>query len=285
MCTVSVVAAGRAPGFRLACNRDESRRRAAAEPPRRFVAAGRAALAPRDPQGGGTWIAVNDAGVAMAILNRNRVVTGAAGAGRAGAGRKHGGRSGDAGGGRPAESRGAIIPAILGAPTAGEAAARARRIDLAPYPPFRLVVIDGRRIADLTWDAPGLRLRLRTWDRRPVLFTSSGLGDALVGPPRRTLFRRLFAGPGDPVERQDRLHRHSWPDRPHLSVCMRRSGARTVSHAVIDVGPAQARFLYYGDAPDNRVRPVARALRLRRLRPPRAAGAAVGAAVAGRGGP
>lgn len=260
MCTVTIVPLGPRPGFRLACNRDESRLRPAAGAPRRIAGGERAALAPRDPQGGGTWIAVNDAGVAMALLNRNH----ARSPGRAGASASVASAGRVATPGR--SSRGGVIPAILRSATAVDAVRRARRLDLSPYAPFRLVLADGRAVADLTWDSPGLKVRRRSWRRRPLLFTSSGLGDARVGPPRRALFRRLLTGSNDLPGRQDRFHRHAWPDRPHLSVCMRRPDARTVSHSVIEVGPARARFLYYPDAPDSGVRPSTRRLGLRRRR-------------------
>jgi hypothetical protein len=66
------------------------------------------------------------------------------------------------------------------------------------------------------------------------------------------LFDGLFAGPADGWEAaQDAFHRHRWPDHPHLSVNMERADARTVSHAVIDLGPAAATFAYHPDAPDR----------------------------------
>src|SRR5262249_11399645 len=67
MCTVTVVPT---PGaVRLACNRDEQRTRPPALPPqvRRFGR--RWAAFPVDPVGGGTWVAVNDTGLAMTVLN------------------------------------------------------------------------------------------------------------------------------------------------------------------------------------------------------------------------
>jgi hypothetical protein len=68
------------------------------------------------------------------------------------------------------------------------------------------------------------------------LFTSSGLGDALVEGPRRRLFERLVLGAEDSwLDGQSRFHRHRWPGQPELSVWMERPDARTVSRSVIDV--------------------------------------------------
>ena len=66
--------------------------------------------------------------------------------------------------------------------------------------------------------------------------TSSGLGDAIVAGPRRTLFRRVFDAPIDPKCTQDLFHQHRWPGREAISVNMDRAGARTVSHTVIEIG-------------------------------------------------
>jgi hypothetical protein len=71
-------------------------------------------------------------------------------------------------------------------------------------------------------------------------------------------------GSTDPDPQQDRFHRHAWPDRPHLSVCMRRRAARTVSHTLVEVGRTRARLIYHPDAPDAGVRPSTRRLALRR---------------------
>ena len=78
MCTVTLVPAGPPDhpdhpgrGWRLACNRDESRKRPAAEPPSSHTFGPRHALMPTDPPSGGTWIAVNSAALAATLLNVN----------------------------------------------------------------------------------------------------------------------------------------------------------------------------------------------------------------------
>jgi len=258
MCTVTIVPLGRpapwppgAAGFRLACNRDEARTRPRALPPRPLRYGGRTALVPTDGEEGGTWIAVSDAGLVMALLNRNAA-----------------GRAGDPGGtpGRP-PSRGRVIPALLPSANLDEAIGLAEDLPLVRLAPFRLVLTDGREVGDLIWDGTRLAHHRGPWSGDPLLFTSSSLGDQVVVLPRRTLFRTLVAarGAADLAAGQDLFHRHSWPDRPHLSVCMRRDDACTVSHSVIEVGPGEeARFLYYPDAPDSGVAPAIGTLVLRR---------------------
>src|SRR5205085_949351 len=93
MCTLTVVPLPDGT-VRLAFNRDERRTRPAGLPPVRRLFGPRQAVLPTDPASGGTWLAVNDAGLALAILNATPERPPAT-----------------AGGNR---SRGAIIPALLG---------------------------------------------------------------------------------------------------------------------------------------------------------------------------
>jgi hypothetical protein len=69
VCTLSVVPIG--DRVRLAFNRDEKRTRAPGLPPRAARIGHRTAILPTDPASGGTWLAVNDAGLALAVLNVN----------------------------------------------------------------------------------------------------------------------------------------------------------------------------------------------------------------------
>src|SRR5581483_10035540 len=70
MCTVSFLP--RPQSFYLAMNRDEKRDRFAALAPAVVELEGRRAIFPREPAGG-TWIAVNDAGVCRTRINLHRV--------------------------------------------------------------------------------------------------------------------------------------------------------------------------------------------------------------------
>ena len=97
------------------------------------------------------------------------------------------------------------------------------------------------------------------------MFTSSGLGDHLVESPRRELFNEMLQNRSPSM--QDAFHRHQWADRPHLSVCMSRPDARTVSHTRIHVTPQRATMLYMPDAPNQPVQPEIQSLDLRQLEP------------------
>src|SRR6266700_7181437 len=66
MCTVTFIA--RRSGYCLGMNRDEKLTRPTALPPRKRMVNGRAVVVPSDP-GGGTWIALNDHGATLALIN------------------------------------------------------------------------------------------------------------------------------------------------------------------------------------------------------------------------
>jgi hypothetical protein len=222
MCTVSVLRLPRGV-LRVACNRDEQVTRAAALPPvvRRFGE--RRAVMPIDPVSDGTWVAVNDAGVVMALLNSNPTMRRSAVAPR---------------------SRGVIIPMLLGCGAARAAAAVAMTLSPRRFGPFRLVVLDCETSVEVMSDGTALRHR-SVGDRGAALvFTSSGLGDHVVERPRTVLFRRMLGGGVPSAEAQDAFHRHGWVERPHVSVRMRRADARTVSTTVVEVSPAGIRMSY-----------------------------------------
>jgi hypothetical protein len=250
VCTVTVF---RLPGdvMRVACNRDELTSRPPALSPRVVRVDGRRAVMPIDPAGGGTWVAANDACVVMALLNVNAL------------GPHHHagpGASGDDPDRTPSNfvrrnqvlrSRGLIIPSLLGCASTDDAVDAATCVHVADYAPFRLVLVNRESLADVVWDGRRLRVRFHAPDDRPAMFTSSGLGDHVVDPPRRALFEELLRARGPGAATQDTLHGHQWLDRPHLSVCMRRAGARTVAHTVVEVSPDGVEFRHHPAAPDE----------------------------------
>lgn len=235
MCTVTIIPHG--AGIRLACNRDESRLRPAALPPRVVAVGHRRALLPIDPTSGGTWIAATDAGLVMTLMNvyPQPYVPGEPPSPR---------------------SRGTIIPALLAAATLEDACALATSLAVGEFNAFRLVMAD--RLSAVEFYSAGAAISRKPTVAldRPVLFTSSGLGDALVDSPRRALFTEFFATRHDWCERQDAFHRHSWPDRPNLSVCMRRPEARTVSLTIVELDSSMVQMAYFAEAPDQPSRPT-----------------------------
>jgi hypothetical protein len=223
MCTITVVPHER--GVRLVFNRDERRTRLAGVPPQIHDLSGRHALFPVDPQGGGTWVGVNDSGVVAALLNLRPTRPAARGPRQ--------------------RSRGLIVLELLRCTSLEQAIAVATALDADLFEPFRAVVVHHGHLAAATWRGTGsIHSTLRSLDA-PALFTSSSLGDAVAGRPRRQLFERMvLRGSAGWLNGQARYHDHQWPRRPGISVRMERHDALTVSRTQIEVTNHTRRLLY-----------------------------------------
>ena len=214
MCTVTIVPVG--DGFHLACNRDERRDRPPALPPAVHSLSRRTAIFPVDPAGPGTWIGVNDTSLAAALLNRS----------------PHSTVPLDT---RRRCSRGLIIPYLLECASLTDALQRGATIDPSDFNRFRVAMVQRGMVATLTSDGAALAVEVTDFTR-PMMFTSSSLGDELVEKPRRRLFERLFVGEKRSwVQAQIRFHRHQWRSRRDISVRMERAEAKTVSQTFVSV--------------------------------------------------
>jgi hypothetical protein len=217
MCTVSLLPTG--DHLRVMANRDERHDRPVAHPPLISRAGGALALMPIDPQGGGTWIAATSAGLVFALLNGTGDVP------------------------ATAPSRGRLILELLDCMDLRQVQARAQSLTWRGWPPHRLLACDGRKTLELRVRPGGLSVD--TYELRgPLGFTSVPAGDVDAEPARRVLFDELVEGAADPIDGQDAFHRHRWPDRPHLSVHMRRHDLGTQSITTIDVSPTRVRMRY-----------------------------------------
>lgn len=221
MCTVSVIRPvvrelgdpAEALLLRAVVNRDELRTRSLASPPIVVHGGSVRAAMPVDPDGRGTWVAMNDAGLIFALLNGADSTP------------EHLGPD-------SIPSRGAIIPRLVASTTLDEAWERLSRMDLAPFRPCRIIVA----CADGLLDAermPGGRLRHRRIFL-PFRFVaaSSSIDHERACEERGSLFREL--APMSP-QAQDAFHAHRWPDRQAMSVLMSRPDACTVSRTTVEV--------------------------------------------------
>ena len=247
MCTVTILPIERdgVLGVRIGCNRDEAIGRPVATGPRLRSFGGRRAIMPCDPTSGGTWIAVNNAGVAMILLNRNP--------------------SGATPSDRSSLSRGTIIPSLLHCGSLDEAVARSQAIRREFYAPFRLILLNCDQLVDIDSIQPSLVTSSHSLSSAQI-FTSSGLGDEIVRGPRTSLFNAWFgnhdttqssrhtlcavAGRGRHTEcacyseLQDDFHQHYWLGAEQISVHMRRTDARTVSYTAIRLFPSSIHMSY-----------------------------------------
>jgi Transport and Golgi organisation 2 len=242
MCTVSAIPGGWLhPGFgsttrssalelpllRVVCNRDELRTRARALPPSILDLGPRRAVLPVDPDGGGSWIAANDAGLVFALLNVTR---------------DPGAR------GTFSRSRGEVVRSVAGASGLDEVWAALQTIDASEYLPFRLLAWSVRDVLEAVSEGHGYRVAHGPL-YAPMLRTSSSLGDARVMGLREALFERLLGQTLTPAA-QDAFHHHTWSERPEVSVFMSRPDARTVSVTTIEVYGDRIEMIYQDvDAP------------------------------------
>lgn len=227
MCTVSIVP--RTGGFRLVCNRDELRSRPVALRPVQRISGGVPVWHPRDPQGGGTWVAVNGHGVGLALLNRQPPV---------GASVETGTPAGSA-----LRSRGQLVLQLADAGTLLLIREALRTIEPPAYAAFRLIAVLRGEVLVATSD--GLHLTMNVTPLAgAAVWTSSSWSDHEAERRRLPLFRDLVLDTRDRLAGQQAFHDHRWPDCPEFSVRMRRTDARTVSRTTVDVSGRHVSLSY-----------------------------------------
>ncbi len=246
MCTASWLRSGST--LTLHFNRDELLRRAPAQPPAAGEVAGVRFLAPIDGEAGGSWIGVNELGVALCLLNRNSSSTSDR---REHATDREAGAAPD-----PARrSRGLLLRELLDCATPRALAPRLAALDLAIYSPFTLaaLAVDAPAIAS-SWSGTELSWR-EIPDHQPLL-CSSALDDGRADRERRAAFRRLRQEHGSlDGDLLEAFHRSHLP-RPHaFSVCMHRADAETVSFSRVWISPTAVR-LDYAPGPPCRNHPA-----------------------------
>lgn len=220
MCTASWLIG--ADGYDLLFNRDELRTRPLALPPRRGERKGVRYLAPVDPQGGGTWIAANERGLCLFLLNRRP----------------------DREPQAPQLSRGLIPLALIDATEVGEVYRRAGALDLARYRPFTLgAVAPGGPPAVFAWTGEAFEPA----EARPPLVSSS-VGDESLFAERRATY------PKEPLSLRKLLayQRGHGSGRSAASVCMHREDAQTVSFSRVRVTGTEVRLGYAPGPPCER---------------------------------
>jgi hypothetical protein len=221
MCTISFVPKLR--GFYLAMNRDEKFTRSTALPPAIVDLADRRAIFPREPEGG-TWIAANDAGVCLALINWHRIEREPK---------------------RDVISRGEVVRELAGKSSADEIAYAVMKLPLRKLCPFRLIAIVPSRkvITEWRWNLRRLTRRNHEWRRQH--WFSSGFDE-----PRAELERQRVC---DAAHNQRsarnlswlrQLHRSHAPKRGPFSICMHRPDAITVSYTEVAVSKRRAMMRY-----------------------------------------
>ncbi len=226
MCTVTFIARQR--GYCLGMNRDEKLTRPTGFPPKRKKMNGRAVISPSEP-GGGTWIAVNDHGATLALINWNSITARAGG---------------------KAVSRGEVINSMGAAISPDFVGAALAGLPLNRINPFRLISVFPMtgEIVEWRWNLKQLVRKNHRWKSQQWI--SSGFDEPTAQRVRSKTFQR--------AERQHstgsldwlrRLHRSHSPQAGPFSTCMHRADAATVSYTEVTVSSRQAVIRYHAGTP------------------------------------
>lgn len=219
MCTVSW--RHEAQGYQLCCNRDEVNTRQTAFPPAVEEREGVRFIAPLDPDRGGTWIALNESGLTVCLLNGANLTMEPP---RALLGTR---------------SRGWLVPRLAAERTIAGMVAYLETVTLEDYSPFTLVML-----------GPGGQTRLGEWDgwsRRFEmdlatcgLLSSSSFDSAGARRYREEMFRAHVRRGGSLAE----FHGSHGEGANAYSPCMHRTDAETVSFSRVEVGADRASLFY-----------------------------------------
>jgi len=230
MCTVSWVHTD--DGYRLLCNRDEKNTRLPAAMPEIRSSRGVQFIAPLYGDFGGSWVAANEYGLTIALLN--------------------GPVNAPRGTLRGAKSRGHLVMELAGARSSEDVRRQMVQEDLGSLAGLTLVVLEAREPAMLfEWDGWHLTVTENAEHRMPL--TSSSFDPRGVQESRLQEFSsRLRAAQVLDADLLFEYHRsHGMGiDKPGAhSVCMHRPDAQTVSFTWIDVSRSDVRFFYSPAAP------------------------------------
>lgn len=217
-------------------NRDEKRTRVVALPPEIFQIGERCAIYPREP-GVGTWLGLNDAGLCLALINWHRIEREPEG---------------------ELESRGRIIPQLLGAPGGRAIARELRKMTLDRLRPFRLIVIDRRHqtVTEFQWDLIVLNARQHPW--RICHWFSSGYAEEKAESEREKICAKSSLGSSDSLRR---LHFSHFPKKGPFSICMHRPDAATVSYSEVVMTAKRGTLRYQSGPPCKSTDRITRSLR------------------------
>jgi len=226
MCTVTFIARRR--GYCLGMNRDEKLARPTGLPPTKKIMDGRAVISPSEP-GGGTWITLNDHGVALALINWYSITA------------RVGGK---------AMSRGEVVNTASAAISPGLVDATLHKLPLNRINPFRLIGIypATSEIVEWRWNLKQLVRKNHHWKAQQWI--SSGFDEPAAQRSRGKTFRQAqkqnSAGSLDWLRR---LHRSHAPETGPYSTCMHRADAATVSYTEMFVSPREAVVRYFAGPP------------------------------------
>jgi len=209
-------------------NRDEKLTRPIGLPPKKKMLNGSAVISPSEP-GGGTWIAVNDHGATLALINWYSIAA------------RVGGK---------VVSRGEVINSMSAAISSDLAEAALHGLPLNRINPFRLIGIypATSEIIEWRWNLKNLVRKNHRWKAQQWI--SSGFDE----PTAQRIRGRAFAmaqhqHSAGSLDWLRRLHRSHSPETGPFSICMHRKEAATVCYTEVAVSAQSVVMRYHSGAP------------------------------------
>ena len=202
----------------LASNRDELKTRAPALLPKEFTTDNIHYICPIDGEKGGTWIAVNEFGLSLCLLNwfqaydkntdyKNEFF----------------------------HSRGEIIFNLISSNTLKECQQRLNSTPLEVYPPFRLFGFQKNPLLIKQWNWNGHQLVHQTEKIELQLWISAGREFDKVLKYRKKTFNLFISGnEGVTLDGIKALHSSEYPEKGPYAIAMTHELATTVSTTIID---------------------------------------------------
>jgi hypothetical protein len=227
MCTLTIVTGN--DEYIMAMNRDEKIARGAGLPPEIHEVDGTRAVYPSDGNGG-TWVATNEYGVALALLNWNAI----------------GMRSRD----DKRRSRGRVIPALIDSRSLSDLHEVFGASNFTGMMPFRLVGVfpSEEEIWEWRWHSAQLECQVHEWESRH--WFSSSLSDeraeSLRGAACRTARHESDAGSPRWLRRLQASH----ADGPGpFSLCVHREDVKTLSYTEVMLNSGSVRMCHFLGSP------------------------------------
>ena len=213
-------------GYELFFNRDERLSRRRAELPTIQNDNGVEYISPTDSDAGGTWIAVNQYGVTVCLLNHyqfEQIATY-----------------------KNWISRGEIVRAFSVTTDVDAAEHAFKKVDLDDYRAFRMFIIDHQGCNVLfVWDGHSARIERNVSTPK----SSSSVDSKNVKSKRKKLFADLNLVESKQSKDYINYHASHLPNKSKDSVCMHREDAKTVSLSHVVVSSEGVSFAYADGSP------------------------------------
>jgi hypothetical protein len=221
MCSLSVIT--RNDGYLLAMNRDERIARGPGILPEIHRFDGAEVMSPSDGTGG-TWIATNEFGITLALLNWNIFAP----YGTVAASKR---------------SRGLVIPALLASRSLSDLLSVLDPLGMDGMLPFRLVGVfpSEQKISEWSWDSVRLQSQAHGW--KPRHWFSSSLSDERAASLRGAACRAAeFEADAGSAPWLRRLHASHAGSPGPFSLCVHREDVRTLSYSEVVVTAGQVQM-------------------------------------------